>query len=121
RLLVDQLRAKIVDHADGARAIRIKQRRIIFDDRQVFIDEQTLIDDVDLKLARAQPPASKLQLFGRTHARRIALALEVFAEQFKLFLRRQVFEINDGDLRCALRLMAEKLCVRPQQDFEQQV
>src|SRR5438045_5004026 len=99
RFLMYQLRAKTVDQADGAGTISIEERGLFLHDRQILVDEQPLIDNVDLEVGAAQTPARELQLFGRTDARRIALALEVFAEQFKLFLRRQPFEIDDGNVR----------------------
>src|SRR3712207_5909542 len=53
RLLVDELRAEVVDHADGARAVGFQERLVLFHDGQVLVDEQPLVDDVYAEVAAA--------------------------------------------------------------------
>src|SRR5207249_3833408 len=88
RLFMDQLRAKTVDHADGASTISLQQRGIQLDDRLVLVNEQPLVNDVNFEFTDAQTIALKLQLVRRANDRRVTFTLEELLEQLKLFLRR---------------------------------
>ncbi len=65
RLLVNELRTKTVDHADRARSIRFQQRRVFTNDRQVFVHEQALVDDIDLLARDAQAIVFEFELLRR--------------------------------------------------------
>ena len=89
-------------------------------DRQIFIDEQPLVNDVDFKIANPQTIVRKFEFVGRGDDRRIALRFKVFAKQFELFLGRHSLEVDDGDVRRAFRLAPQKFLVAVNQDFEHQ-
>src|SRR6185369_8286804 len=84
RLLMNQLGTKTVDHADRARAIRIQQRRRLAHDRQVFVDEKSLVNDVDLLTTDAQAIVAKLELLRRADNCRVSRLLKEVAEKLKL-------------------------------------
>src|ERR1051325_6290044 len=116
--LVNQLGTKAVDHADRASAVGVQQRGKFPDDRQILVDQQTLVHDVDLKLTDAQNSTVKLQLVRRANQRRITLAFKELFEQLKLLLRRQSLQIHDRDLRNRVWRTAQKLFVRVEQNLE---
>ena len=117
-LLVNQLRAEVVDHADGARAVGFEQRRVLAHDGQVLVDEQTLVDNVDSEVAASEPSPVELQLVRRADGRGVAARLEVLAEEFKLLLRREPLQIHDGDGGRRGRARAGELAVGFEQRLE---
>ena len=53
-LLVNDLGAKTVNHTDRASPIRIKQGRVLVHDREIFIDQQALVNNIYLKITNPQ-------------------------------------------------------------------
>jgi hypothetical protein len=94
---------------------------ITFERKLLTLQKAPLVNDVYLEIARAQPPARKLQLVRRADLRREALRLEELAEQLELLDRRHILQIDDGNLRRALRLAPQVLAVRAQQHVEHEV
>jgi hypothetical protein len=84
-------------------AIGIEQSRVLAHDRQIFVDQQTLINNVDFKVANSQPAVAKFELIRRSDYRRTTLRLEIFAKQLELFLGRHSLEIDYRDLRRPIR------------------
>src|SRR5947209_9667685 len=103
RLLMNQLGPKAVDHAHGPSAVGVKQCRVIRHDGQVFIDQQTLVNDIYLEVAGAQAAVAKLELIRRCNYRRISPRLKKFAKQLELLLRTHPFQIDDRDPRLMVR------------------
>src|SRR5215216_3599443 len=99
RLLVDQLRAKTVHHADCAGAIRVEQRRVFANDRQVLIHEQALVNDVDLLPRHAEAIVFEFQFLWRADYRWIAGLFEELSKKLKLFDCRNSRQIDNRDTR----------------------
>src|SRR4030095_15678353 len=117
---VDKRRGKDVYYEDRACAIRVEQGGILVHDRQVLVDQESLVNNVDFKIPRAQTAISELELVRRSDNRRISFRLEILAKQLKLVLRGHPLQIDDGDLRRAVRLSSEKLFVAIDQQPEHQ-
>src|SRR5215813_2906557 len=109
--LMNQLGAEAVNHADRPGAICIQQRGVSLNDGQIFINEQTFVDDIDVGATCSQTPLSELELIWRTNECGIALALKELLEQLKFFLCRQSFQVNNGDARLMVWLSSQKLFV----------
>src|SRR5207247_2556278 len=104
---MNQLGTKTVYHANHASAIGIKQRRILADDRKIFIYQQALVNNIDLKITNSQTVAAKLELFRRADNCRVTLPFKEFLEQLKLALGWSLTKIDDCDLRRSVRLPTE--------------
>src|SRR5438034_9906916 len=101
---MNQLGTKTIDHANGAGAIGVKQRRKFADDRKILIDEQALVNNIDLKVANTQTVVAKLEFFRRADNCWITLPFKKFLEQLKLALGWSLTKIDDGDARNRVRL-----------------
>src|SRR5690606_9623691 len=90
RLLMAALAAEAVHHADSSRPIGVGKRGKLVDDRQIFVDQQTLVHDVDRYSVAIKPSVVEFKLVGRTNDGRVAGIFEIFFEKLELFLRWKV-------------------------------
>ena len=112
--------AETVDHADRAGPVCIEQRRLLVHDRKIFIDQQTLVNDIYFKITNPQSVIAEFEFIRRSNNRRVALRFKIFAEQLELLLGRHAPEIDDGNLRRAIWFATEKLFITIDQDFQHQ-
>jgi len=63
---VNELGLEAVNHADCAGPIRVQQIRTLSDNRKIFVYQQTLVDNIDLKFAGAERVVIEFKLLWRT-------------------------------------------------------
>src|SRR5436189_1904062 len=106
RLFMHELSAKTIHHADGTSAIRVEQRRKLIHYRQVFINQQPLIYNIDLYTAQVKTLPIKLDIFRRADHSVIPSRFEIVAEKLKLLHGRQIFKVDDRNKRFAISFAA---------------
>src|SRR6059036_2669253 len=88
--------------------------------RQIFIDQKSLVNNVDFKLANVQTTVAEFKLLRRSDNRPIPFSFKILAKEFKLFLRGHALKINNRDTGRAICLPAEELLVAIEQQFQHQ-
>src|SRR5258705_8433336 len=79
-LLVNQFGLKTVYHADCTGPIRVQQRRTLADNRQIFINQQALVNDINLKIPGTETVVTKLKLLRCTNNCRVPLPFKELFE-----------------------------------------
>src|SRR5207249_2910213 len=88
--------------------------------RQIFIDQKSLVNNVDFKLANVQTTVAEFKLVRRSDNRRIPFSFKILAKEFKLFLRGHALKIDNRDTGRAICLPTEELLVAIEQHLQHQ-
>src|SRR6187401_1683872 len=106
RLLMYELPAKTIDHTDSTGAIRVKQRRKLLHDRQVFVYKESFVDNVDGNTAQIQFAVIEFQIVRPADERIVTGRFEIIAKKLKFLDRWQAFQIDNRDHGLAIGFAA---------------
>jgi hypothetical protein len=84
--------------------------------REEFVDDHSLVNEIDAKRAASKLPLLILEILRRTYDRGNAVRAEMLLQKDELTRRRQILPIQDCDVWHAA---AAPFAIRTQQCFEQ--